>query len=84
MKLYAKINSGAAGIIWVVGFFVLLGLVALSKAIAAQYPIAVVGWTGGLVTILLKKNADNKLDLEAAKSGSSTVDNLDAVKVNAQ
>jgi hypothetical protein len=84
MKLYAKINSGAAGIIWAIGFFVMLGLVAISKAIATQYPIAVAGWTGGLVSILLKNNANNRLDLEAAKSSTDTVENLNAIKKNSE
>jgi len=84
MKLYAKVNSGAAGLIWVGGFFVLLALVALSKDIAAQYPIALTGWTGGLISILFKNNSDNKLDIEEAKVGNGTVEALNQIKLNAR
>jgi hypothetical protein len=82
MKLYVKINSGAAGLVWVVGFFIMLVLVAVSSAIANQYPVALAGWTGGLVSILLKNNSNNKLDLEAAKTGNGTVAALDQIKIN--
>jgi hypothetical protein len=83
MKLYVKINSGAAGLVWVVGFFAMLALVALSDAIAIVYPVALAGWTGGLISILLKNNSNNKLDLEAAKVGNGTVEALNKVKMNA-
>lgn len=83
MRLYVKINSGAAGLVWVVGFFVMLALVAVSSAIAGQYPVALAGWTGGLVSILLKNNSNNKIDLEAAKVGNGTVDALNKIKQNA-
>lgn len=84
MKLYVKINSGAAGLVWVVGFFALLGLVILSERVAGVYAIALTGWTGGLISTLLKNNANNKLDLEAAKSGNGTVVALDQIKLNAE
>ena len=83
MKLFAKVNSGAAGLIWVAGYFILLALVAISKEIAAQYAIAITGWTGGLVAVLLKNNASNKLDIEAAKMGEEKVDILNTIKVRA-
>jgi len=84
MKLYVKINSGAAGLVWVIGFFIMLACVQFSKAIAAQYVTALTGWTGGLVSILLKNNSNNKLDLEAAKTGNGTVENLNVIKQNAE
>ena len=83
MKLYVKINSGAAGLVWVVGFFALVACVHLSKSIAAQATMLVTGWTAGLGAILLKNNANNKLDLEAAKVGNGTVEALNKVKMNA-
>lgn len=84
MKLYVKINSGAAGLVWVVGYFILLAAVALFDKIGPHYPVALAGWTGGLISILLKNNANNKLDLEAAKTGNGTVANLDQIKLNAE
>lgn len=83
MKLYVKINSGAAGLVWVVGFFAMLVGVHFSKAIEGQYITALTGWTGGLISILLKNNSNNKLDLEAAKTGNGTVAALDQIKQNA-
>lgn len=82
MKLNVKINSGAAGLIFVIGFFAMLGLVAISERIAGVYPVALAGWTGGLISTLLKNNANNKLDLEAAKAGNGTVVALDQIKIN--
>lgn len=84
MKLYAKVNSGAAALIWVVGFFVIVVLIAVSAAIERQCVIILAGWTSGLITILLKNNANNKLDLEAAKATNGTVANLNIIKQNSE
>lgn len=83
MKLCVKINSGAAGLVWVVGYFILLAMVALFDKIGAQYPVALAGWTGGLVSILLKNNSNNKLDLAAAKAGNGTAEELNKIKISA-
>jgi hypothetical protein len=83
MKIEVKINTGGAGMIFVVGFFIILGLVAISPRIAAVYAIAVTGWTGGLVSILMKNHASNKLDVQAASAPNGTVEALNQIKINA-
>jgi hypothetical protein len=83
MQVNVKMDSGATGVFWAIGYFILLACVHFSKAIAAQYPIAIVGWTGGLVSILTKNHANNKLDVQAAVAGNGTVESLNQIKLNA-
>lgn len=67
LKLNISINSGAALVIFVVCFFALLALVAASARVAAVYAIALTGLTGAFGGYLLKRNSNNKIDLEAER-----------------
>ena len=76
-----NINSGAGLILWALGFFGLLWMAQHHPSIQALYPVAVAGWTGGFIAILFKRYSDNKLDLEAARSGVG--ESLGKIKVAA-
>lgn len=80
LKITIVINTGAALLLWAMGFFGMLWMSQHHPAIERLFPVAMGGWTGGLVAILFKQYSNNKLDLEAARSGPVTVANLDVIK----
>jgi positive regulator of sigma E activity len=69
IRLDFDINSGAASIIYLVGFF---GILLLSKWISAV-ALNLIGietiWTGGYAGFLVKRGHNNKIELEAEKAG---------------
>lgn len=71
MKIQAdiriSINSGAALVLFVLAFFGLLGLVALSPAVAGVYAVALGGLTLAFGGYLKKRDSNNKVALEAQK-----------------
>lgn len=64
-----SINTGTGLLLWAAGFFGLVYLAAHYPAVERIFPVALAGWTGGFISFLLKRNSNNKIDLEAAKVG---------------
>ncbi len=63
------INSGVGLVIWAIGFFILTHMAAHHANVAQLYPVALTGWTGGLISFLFKRNSNNKIRLTAAEKG---------------
>ena len=59
-----SINSGAALVLFIIAFFGLLGLVAISPAVAAVYAVALGGLTLGFGGYLKKRDANNEKALK--------------------
>lgn len=83
INVYFKVvlNSGAALIIWGLGFFGILWMAQHHPAIEGLVPVVLPTWTAGFGGYLVKQNADNKLDVQVAKEG--TGDNLNRIKTQA-
>lgn len=71
MDLKITINSGAALLIFALGFFLLVLLAGYCQAIERIFPVALGGWAGAFAGFLVKRNANNKnaISLETVKSG---------------
>lgn len=61
-----SINSGTALLLFLVAFFGLLWM-GHNQAVERMFPVAIAALVGAFSGYLLKQNADNKLDVEAAK-----------------
>jgi hypothetical protein len=66
-----SINSGAALILFLVAFFLLLGFTAMFPAVEKNFVAALTGLAGALGGFLVKRNSNNKINLEAEKAGVS-------------
>lgn len=71
-----SINSGAALVIYLVQFQILIIEAAIWSAVERLFPVAIGALTGVFAGFLVKRNANNKLyntaELEKIKSGSET------------
>lgn len=63
------INSGAALILFLVSFFLMLWMAQHHEAIERLYPVALGGLLGAFSGYLIKRNQNNKIELEAGKAG---------------
>jgi UPF0716 family protein affecting phage T7 exclusion len=81
LKLDISINSGAALALFVPCFFGLVTLAAFLPAVERIFAVALAGMVGAFSGYLLKKNADNQKDIEAARGGFG--DELNKIKVQA-
>lgn len=68
-KFIVSINSGAALLIYVAGFFVLTLMAGLMPAVERIYTVALTGWTGAVSFFWIKRNSNNKIILESEKAG---------------
>jgi hypothetical protein len=68
-KFIVSINSGAALLIYIAGFFILTIMAGLMPAVERVYTVALTGWTGAVSFFWLKRNSNNKITLEADKAG---------------
>lgn len=75
-----KINSGFSLLLFLASFFLLLVGVAYYPAIDKNFIAAGTMLVGAFGGYLKKENSNDKLDLEAAKSGSGVVDSLTVIK----
>lgn len=67
LKISVSINSGAALILFVVSFFGLVLLAAGSDKVVSIFAVALTGLTAAFSGYLLKRNANNKIGLEAKR-----------------
>ena len=68
IKLRSEINSGAALLLYTLSFFALTWM-AHNAAVERLYPVAIGALTGAFGGFLVKRNSNNKIALEADKSG---------------
>jgi positive regulator of sigma E activity len=64
-----NINSGAALLLYTFAYFGLNFMAAYYPAIAQLYITALGGLTGAFAGFLVKRNSNNKIELESQKSG---------------
>jgi hypothetical protein len=81
LKIDVNINSGAALALFIPCFFALVVLAAFLPAVERVFAVALAGMVGAFSGYLLKKNADNQKDIEAARGGFG--DELNKIKVQA-
>ena len=62
-----SINSGTALFVYLGAFFGLVLLAAHNPAIERLFAVALGGLTGAFAGFLIKRNSNNRIDLEAAK-----------------
>lgn len=67
IKLCVSINSGMALIIYALGFFGMLWMAQNHPAIERMFPVALAGWTGAVSFFWIKRNSNNKINLETEK-----------------
>jgi len=67
VELRVSINTGAGLLIWVASFFGLLWMAQHHESIERIFPVALTGLTGALITFVIKRNSNNKIDLEAKR-----------------
>lgn len=60
-----RINSGAALLLYLVNFQIMLLEAAKWPAVERLFPVAIGALTGAFAGFLVKRNSNNKLDLEA-------------------
>ena len=68
-SLLISINSGTALILFLVAFFLFLGLVAVSPSVEKNFIAGLGGLTVAFERYLNKRNNNNKMMLEADKAG---------------
>lgn len=69
ISIRISINSGAALILFLVAFFLLLGFVAMFPPIEKNFVAALTGLVGAFSGYLIKRNSNNVLNLKAEKAG---------------
>ena len=69
IKFKIEVNSGSALVLFLLAFFALNFQAAAYPAIAELYPVSIGALTGAFAGFLIKRNSNNKISLEAERSG---------------
>jgi hypothetical protein len=71
-QMNISINSGTALLLFVLSYFLLVWMAQHHDSIERIYPVALGGLVGAFSGYLLKRNSNNKIELEAGKAGITT------------